>query len=144
MVRVRDQTSNQTFFVNTTLLLKSCEDAHILREGETEEDMRLTSDDWIDCVGLESPPVLVSIDTSHPMRVNEAQAHVVDDATTSTPTNMGPYHRKHHAEPVPSSHTNPLRPYLRTRTPSHSSRCFSPRVPGWIRSSRRKPDCVLE
>jgi len=34
--------------------------------------MRLTSDDWIDCVSLESPPVLVSNDTSLSLRTNEA------------------------------------------------------------------------
>ncbi|KAF9645741.1 hypothetical protein BDM02DRAFT_3119732 [Thelephora ganbajun] len=57
---IHDQTSDQNFFVNTTLLRKSYEDAYILREGETEENMRLTSDDWIDCVGLETPPVLMT------------------------------------------------------------------------------------
>jgi len=36
--------------------------------------MRLTSDDWIDCIGLENPPVLVSIDMSPPLRINETQA----------------------------------------------------------------------
>jgi len=64
VVHIHDQTSDQTFFVNTTLLRKSCEDAYTLREGEIEEGMQLTSDGWIDCVGLENPPVLVSIDTS--------------------------------------------------------------------------------
>jgi len=60
IVHIHDRTSNQTFFVNTSLLRKSCEDAYILREGETEEDMRLTNDDWIDCVSLETPPVLMT------------------------------------------------------------------------------------
>lgn len=56
------------------LLRKSYEDAYILREGEAEEDMRLTSDNWIECVSLETPPVLVSTEASPPLCINEAEA----------------------------------------------------------------------
>lgn len=60
VIHIHDQSSNQSFFVNTDLLRKSCEGTQLPGGGEAEEDMRLTSDDWIDCVSLESPPVLVS------------------------------------------------------------------------------------
>lgn len=72
MVLIHDQTLDQIFFVNTILLRKSCEDACILREGEAEEDIRLTSDNWVNCVSLETPPVLVSTEMS-PQRINEAE-----------------------------------------------------------------------
>jgi len=55
------------------LLRKSCEDAYILGEGESEEDMRLTSDGWTDCVSLETPPVLVGTETLLPLCTNEAE-----------------------------------------------------------------------
>ena len=71
VVYIHDRTSNRSFFVNTTLPRKSCEDAHILREGETGEDMRLTSGGWTDCTSLEGTPMLVSIDTSLPLSVIE-------------------------------------------------------------------------
>ena len=73
MAHIHDQISNQIFFVNTVLLRKSCEDGYTPSEGETEEGMRLTSDNWIDCVSLETPPVLVSTETSPPVCTNEAE-----------------------------------------------------------------------
>ena len=73
MVHIHDQISNQVFFVNTVLLRKSCENAYIFEEGESEEDMRLTSDSWVDCVSLETPPLLVGIETPLPPRINEAE-----------------------------------------------------------------------
>lgn len=73
VLHIHDETSNQAFFVNTALLQKSCEDACTLGNREVEEDRRITSDGWIDCVSLETLPVLVGVDTPSPLRINETE-----------------------------------------------------------------------
>ena len=73
VLHIHDETSSQAFFVNTVLLRKSCEDACTLGNVEAEEDMRITNDDWIDCVSLETPPVLVGVNTPSLLRINETQ-----------------------------------------------------------------------
>lgn len=70
MIHIYDETSNQAFFVNTTLLCKNYEDVCILGD-EAEEGTRLRSYGWVDYVRLETPPVLVSIDTPSPLHTNE-------------------------------------------------------------------------
>ena len=82
VVHIYDRTSGQVFFVNTTLLRKSCEGVYIPREGEAEEDMGLTSDNWIDCVSLEVPPVLVSTGASRSVVQTGLTFRFGDDTTT--------------------------------------------------------------
>ena len=62
MIHIHDETSNQTFFANATQFRKNCEDIFVLRDQELDEGMRLKSDGWVDCISLETPPVLVSVD----------------------------------------------------------------------------------
>ena len=71
VVHISDQTSDQSFFVNTVLLRRSCEDAYT--EEETEGGMRSTGDGWIDWVSLGNPPVLVGSDALPLPLINEAQ-----------------------------------------------------------------------
>ena len=44
--------------------------------------MRLTSDNWIDCVSLEAPPVLVSTGASRSVVQTGLTFHFGDDTTT--------------------------------------------------------------
>jgi hypothetical protein len=74
VLHIHDETSNQTFFINTTLLRSSCQGTCILGDGEDEEDLWFIRGGWTDCVSLEIPPVLVSADTSFLLRITEAQA----------------------------------------------------------------------
>lgn len=68
MIHLHDETTNQTFFVNITLLGKnSCRD-------EGEEGAWLKGGGCVDCVSLETPPVMVDIFPSSPQGIDETPA----------------------------------------------------------------------
>lgn len=70
VIHIHDETSDQAFFVNTTLLRKNCEDVYSFGY---EGGMPSKGVCWVDWISLETPPVLVSIDPP-PLCRNETQA----------------------------------------------------------------------